>query len=357
MTTIATQITARTASPHTQTDKNVRSAAKRKAVKGSMTLPPPSSGKVGTVNFAETKTRCDAGAKRLPTTSPLFMGGATFDHRRFTPDPSGYAHTDRVTSALPFRSDIRNNVDGCGHDPADLSPDRLRGKRVLDMGSGAGAFVGQLRDAGVDAVGVDRDQGGPNITCCDMRQTPFKDESFDVIVSTQSVFSYNTLAEVKQEALLEAWRLLARNGTLHLAPVNVFRLERDVLPAVPGMKLTKVHYMNGGEDGGLGVTLTKTNADVSAEMVATGPNPGPYALAKRFPELASYFSDTYETIRSIYHRGAVSPEERQQLLKVISLADYMTVNLIHRELVNLLPESPARQELMAAIEAWQPMTP
>lgn len=103
----------------------------------------------------------------------------------------------------------------------------LRGKRILDAGTGGGQFVLDLRHEGVNAVGMDLVLDEPQKQMPtifiegDIRFTPFENGSFDGIFSTWSVFSY----ELRNKSLItgivdEFYRILKPGGFVRLFPVS-----------------------------------------------------------------------------------------------------------------------------------------
>ena len=120
-----------------------------------------------------------------------------------------------------------------------LDPDFLRGKQVLDIGAGDGDLVRDLVDEGVDAHGIDivlskEQRNSPNFTKGDALEMPFSDESFDICLSFQSVFTYygdfDTGPEDKElwtAALLEAKRVTRNRGMILVDDVAKSRRVRQ----------------------------------------------------------------------------------------------------------------------------------
>lgn len=101
----------------------------------------------------------------------------------------------------------------------------LDGKRVLDAGCGDGAFVRDLRKKGIAALGIDIALRIPQklqpqlFRQADLSHTGFPSESFDVITSTYSLFSYEqNHPEVIAGAVHELSRLLKPGGQVLISP-------------------------------------------------------------------------------------------------------------------------------------------
>lgn len=132
----------------------------------------------------------------------------------------------------------------------------LRGdERILDLGCGRGAVLLMAAEYVPDgrAVGVDiwstKDQSGNAMAVAqenavaedvadrvelqtgDMRQLPFEDASFEVIVSSVAIHNIGTQVG-RDEAIDEAWRVLRPGGRLLIADISKSRRYQQRLAAL-----------------------------------------------------------------------------------------------------------------------------
>ena len=111
--------------------------------------------------------------------------------------------------------------------------------KILDFGCGKGELVAKLRELGFDAHGVDISilwEARMNGACHEFLpgyRIPFKDEEFDLVVST-SVMEH---VQNKQDAFLEIYRILKPGGyAAHAFPSKFF------FPLEPHIKVPFVSW-------------------------------------------------------------------------------------------------------------------
>jgi ubiquinone/menaquinone biosynthesis C-methylase UbiE len=67
---------------------------------------------------------------------------------------------------------------------------------ILDLGSGEGEFMEQMRELGYNIIGVDIDpRSSDGIVQADFENLPFKDNQFDLILSSNAFMLYSTNPE------------------------------------------------------------------------------------------------------------------------------------------------------------------
>jgi SAM-dependent methyltransferase len=104
----------------------------------------------------------------------------------------------------------------------------LQGKKILDAGTGDGAFVEDLRLAGVTAIGLDlalrsNQREKDYFVEASIADTSFPPESFDLIISSYSLFHYYLSVDqplIYSQALMELHRILKPGGKLVLVNAN-----------------------------------------------------------------------------------------------------------------------------------------
>ena len=101
----------------------------------------------------------------------------------------------------------------------------LKGKRVLDAGTGGGDFVHYLQEQKIDAQGIDIfiDESQKKFSYLseqDILNLEFSDGSFDTIFSSYSIFFYSDSKREVTKALSELKRVLADDGVIHIGPIG-----------------------------------------------------------------------------------------------------------------------------------------
>lgn len=112
-----------------------------------------------------------------------------------------------------------------------LNWDMLMGKRVLDMGAGLAGFAQAAKERGIDVISLDAhpewwsEIGDPpsNVPFVvgDGKQLPFKEESFDVIVSRSAVHSMVEIQDDLESVISEARRVLKPGGEFRFGPGHI----------------------------------------------------------------------------------------------------------------------------------------
>ena len=121
--------------------------------------------------------------------------------------PGGEAHTRRMLET------------------AGLAP----GKRIIDLGAGAGESVLLMRSLGYDAHGIDLSPRASFVSQGDLLHTALPDAGFDAVLSQCAFF----VSGDPEAALAEAHRLLKKGGLLLLS---------DVFTADPRALLKRAHF-------------------------------------------------------------------------------------------------------------------
>jgi SAM-dependent methyltransferase len=123
---------------------------------------------------------------------------------------------------------------------------------ILDAGSGSGELVrevrkhseqtgSEIRIRGIDFAADESSAPAGVFLKRDMRESGLPNESVDLIYSTWSVFSYESLSqpELIRQVLIEFERILRVGGKIRLAPVPPKAIEQ-VLAEIPGLRISQV---------------------------------------------------------------------------------------------------------------------
>lgn len=158
-------------------------------------------------------------------------------------------------------------------DQSGYNLDDLKGKKIMDLGSGSGNFSIQARKLGLDIVPVDpmyafksgRDLLKKTIenneksltkkflgffnnkqisdnraVGAQSKNLPFKDGTFDRILEVYSAFHYCTSEEDVERTLAESLRVLKNGGEISVASINgnIESLEDDEIIDIDGEKIS-----------------------------------------------------------------------------------------------------------------------
>jgi SAM-dependent methyltransferase len=159
---------------------------------------------------------------------PIYEGKTLKDVQVIMPDGRKliFARTNRPFYSYPIPDRLINQVKG----------------KILDIGIGGGQAVEDLRALGKNAEGLDifltlKQRSKPYFHQKNMPNTDLPNESFEVVISNQSIFSYPfILTQTKLRHMKELERILEKKGLIilgNVAPKNI----RDIVDAFPGLKI------------------------------------------------------------------------------------------------------------------------
>ncbi len=200
-----------------------------------------------------------------------------------------------------------------GYDANDLDVHSLQGKRVLDIGSGNGNFVREMKALGVDIYGVDKERRTAPDTCptcymADARRTPFADSNFDVGFSTWSLFWFADRA-VQAEAFREIIRIFKNGAKIHLGPADPIQVA-DILKAMPQLRIEKVYL-------GRSITLVKIDENAQAipiRFINNDSGRSMLELSILHPDLAAYYTSPDSQLAALDPSKAATKELLLRLL-------------------------------------------
>ncbi|MFA4815203.1 MAG: methyltransferase domain-containing protein [Candidatus Gracilibacteria bacterium] len=137
--------------------------------------------------------------------------------------------------------------------------EELKGKVVLDLHCGNGKLVDEMRNAGIEAFGIDLYLPPHRRELRYLVQAIFEEShpsanQFDVIYSTYGNLFFHTDLEKSIVTLGIVHKILKQGGVLRVSPVKRGELE-DALKYVPGLVMQPIFY---GWDGKEYAELRKT---------------------------------------------------------------------------------------------------
>lgn len=130
-----------------------------------------------------------------------------------------------------------------------FSTTELKGKDVLDVGTGGGNLVLEMRSKGARAIGIDIfphpnfEKHPECLKVADAINTKFPNESFDRIYSAWSIFTYGEKPTFKEAVLRELKRILKHDGKIRLGAI-CFNEIKQVVEKVEGLKINRREYIS-----------------------------------------------------------------------------------------------------------------
>lgn len=141
-----------------------------------------------------------------------------------------------------------------------LEPLGLTGRRVLDVGCGAGRWTLAVAARGAEAVGLDlsadllaaaRRAGVERLVRGDMRWLPFAPAAFDLVLCMFTTFGYFATPGEDRAAIAEMARVVRPDGAILLDLLNPATARRTLVPeSVRDAGRFTVHERRRLEDGG-----------------------------------------------------------------------------------------------------------
>ncbi len=195
------------------------------------------------------------------------IGNAVIVERPELTYATGYNRTNRKREGLEYFYRVEK-----------INPANLQGMKVLDVGMGGGAFVEELRAAGVEAFGLDialsslqmehlynglkHDEldgllldskiGKGHFVQADALHTHLASQQFDVVFSTYAIFEYNLNSDLKsldflKSVLEELKRISKVGGRILISPIYKGYSDnfiRDIVSRIPDLKISEITKAN-----------------------------------------------------------------------------------------------------------------
>jgi SAM-dependent methyltransferase len=174
----------------------------------------------------------------------------TFTQAQYTPVFNKIPKKDVKSYGIVEHGDIPYSITGRGYDVlqrttyppeylADLTPDM----RILDVGTGDGSFVEDLRNRGfTGAEGIDIGDALPDdkpyLKQVAIEDADYPDNTFDRIFSSYSIFCYPEPQSFQKAALEKMARILKPGGKIRLAPLRSAEELKALVREVPALAVT-----------------------------------------------------------------------------------------------------------------------
>jgi ubiquinone/menaquinone biosynthesis C-methylase UbiE len=107
-----------------------------------------------------------------------------------------------------------------------------KNSKIVDLGCGEGVLVEELVKRGYDAIGLDKNYSSKYVKKGDMARLPFKDKSFDIVLSLDSLQYLTTSGQKK--ALKEMLRVLKHDGKVIFAVPNKKHFAARIIKLLTG---------------------------------------------------------------------------------------------------------------------------
>jgi SAM-dependent methyltransferase len=197
--------------------------------------------------FPESWGIAEAHADHMPE---KLRNGYVYSHKIHVYQPNAKRNSFQHTEHFQTDNGVANWRRTVFYTPATLNPKLLAKTKaeVLDIGTGGGKFVLDLRKQGVRAFGVDlrlspqRKMQRDIFFEADASRLPFEDQRFDVIYSKLSIFSsiYDGRVgdDLLRNALMDAVRVLKPGGFLRLHKPSS-RI-KDLVRSMPDLEITRL---------------------------------------------------------------------------------------------------------------------
>jgi|GEM_PF-5453759 len=153
----------------------------------------------------------------------------TYNSRQATIKNLGFKNAKYDNSSRGIKEFTEEKI----YPPEFMDASKLQGQRILDLGTGGGRFVRDLRKDGVDIIGLDtryypsHNENPEWFINKDIRNANLPENSFDIIYSAYSVFTYNDEDYQTQfEIMKEMTKILKPGGKIRLGLVDLLLVKK-----------------------------------------------------------------------------------------------------------------------------------